>query len=133
MDSKEDEKVKIFYSNPVRCVQKGGQVNSWNGSACLALTKQQTSTIEKIQKVAFRIIHWEQYNFAKNNLNTQESFFTKLQTNMNTRTNKTEVESVQLENTYFADMDKCPQDKCCLDKCRGDSSNLLYMFPGPFV
>ena len=23
--------------------------------------------------------------------------------------NKTEVESVQLENTYIADMDKCPQ------------------------
>ena len=47
--------------------------------------------------------------------------------------NKTEVESVQLENTYITDMDKCPQDKCCLDKCRGDSCNLLYMFPGPFV
>ena len=28
----------------------------------------------------------------------------------------------------IADMDKCPQDKCC-----GDSCNLLYMFPGPFV
>ena len=42
--------------------------------------------------------------------------------------NKTEVESVQLGNTYIADMDKCPQDKCC-----GDSCNLLYMFPGPFV
>ena len=26
------------------------------------------------------------------------------------------------------DMDKRPQDKCC-----GDSCNLLYMFPGPFV
>ena len=48
-------------------------------------------------------------------------------------TTKTEVESVQLGNTYFADMDKCPHDKCCLDKCRGDSCNLLYMFPGPFV
>ena len=44
---------------------------------------------------------------------------------------KTEVESVQLGNT--ADMDKCPQDKCCLYKCRGDSCNLLYMFPGPFI
>ena len=33
----------------------------------------------------------------------------------------------------IADMDKCPQDKCCLNKCRGDSFNLLYMFPGPFV
>ena len=42
--------------------------------------------------------------------------------------NKTEVESVQLGNTYIADM-----DKCCMDKCRGDSCNLLYMFPGPFV
>ena len=30
---------------------------------------------------------------------------------------KTEVESVQLGNTYITDMDKCPQDKCCLDKC----------------
>ena len=47
--------------------------------------------------------------------------------------NKTEVECVQLGNTYIANMDKCPQDKCCLDKCRGDSCNLLYMFPGPFV
>ena len=47
--------------------------------------------------------------------------------------NKTEVESVQLGNTYIADMDKCPQDKYCLDKCRGDSCNLLYMLPGPFV
>ena len=47
--------------------------------------------------------------------------------------NKTEVESAQLGNTYIADMDKCPKDKCYLDKCRGDSSNLLYMFPGPFV
>ena len=47
--------------------------------------------------------------------------------------NKTEVESVQLGNTYIADMDKCPQDQCCLDKCRGDCSNLLFMFPGPFV
>ena len=46
--------------------------------------------------------------------------------------NKTLGESVQLGNAYIADMDKCPQDKCCLDKCRGDS-NLLYMFPGPFV
>ena len=46
---------------------------------------------------------------------------------------KTEVESLQLGNTYIADMDKCPQDKCCLDKCRGDSCSLLYMFPGPFV
>ena len=50
-----------------------------------------------------------------------------------TYSNKTEVESVQLGNTFIADMDKCPQDKCCLDKCRGDSCNLLYMFPGPFV
>ena len=47
--------------------------------------------------------------------------------------NKTEVESVQLENTYIADLNKCPENKCCLDKCRGDSCNLLYMFPGPFV
>ena len=47
--------------------------------------------------------------------------------------NKTKVKSVQLGNTYIADMDKCPQDKCCLDKCRGDSCNLLYLFPGPFV
>ena len=47
--------------------------------------------------------------------------------------NKTEVESVQLGNTYIADMDKCPQDKCCLDKCPDDSCNLLYMFPGPFA
>ena len=46
---------------------------------------------------------------------------------------KTEVESVQLGFTYIADMDKYPQDKCCPDKCRGDSCNLLYMFPGPFV
>ena len=46
--------------------------------------------------------------------------------------NKTEVESVQLGNTYIADMDKCPQDKRCLDKCCGDSCKLLYMFPGPF-
>ena len=37
--------------------------------------------------------------------------------------NKTDVESVQLGNTYIADMDKCPQDKCCLDKCNGDSYN----------
>ena len=42
--------------------------------------------------------------------------------------NKTEVESVQLGNTYIAYMDKCPQNKC-----RGDSCNLLFMFPGPFV
>ena len=27
------------------------------------------------------------------------------------RINKTEVESVQLGNTYIADMDECPQDK----------------------
>ena len=47
--------------------------------------------------------------------------------------NKTEVENVQLGNTYIADMDEYPQDKCCLDICRGDSCNLLYMFPGPFV
>ena len=40
-------------------------------------------------------------------------------------TNKTKVESVQLGNTYNADLDKCPQDKCCLEKCCGDSSNLL--------
>ena len=33
----------------------------------------------------------------------------------------------------IADMDKCPQDKFCLDKCCGDSCNLLYMFPGPFI
>ena len=32
----------------------------------------------------------------------------------------------------IADMDN-PQDKCCQNKCRGDSCNLLYMFPGPFV
>ena len=44
---------------------------------------------------------------------------------------KTEVE--RLGMTYIADMDKCPHNKCCLDKCRGDSCNLLYMFPGPFV
>ena len=31
----------------------------------------------------------------------------------------TEVESVQLGNTYIADVDKCPQDKCCRDKCHG--------------
>ena len=43
------------------------------------------------------------------------------------------LESFQLGNTYIADIDKCPQDKCCLEKCRGDSSNLLYMFPGPYV
>ena len=42
--------------------------------------------------------------------------------------NKTDVESAQLGNTYIADM-----DKCCLDKCRGDSCNLLYLLPGPFV
>ena len=42
--------------------------------------------------------------------------------------NKTDVESAQLGNTYIADM-----DKCCLDTCCGDSCNLLYMFPGPFV
>ena len=47
--------------------------------------------------------------------------------------NKTEVKSVQLGNTYIADMDKCPQDKCCLDKCCGESCNLFYMFPGPIV
>ena len=47
--------------------------------------------------------------------------------------NKTEVESVQLGNTYIANMDKCPHDKCCLDKCRGDRCNLLYMLPGPSV
>ena len=47
--------------------------------------------------------------------------------------NKTEVESVQLGNTYIADMDKCPLAKCCLDKYRGDSCNLLYMLPGPFI
>ena len=35
---------------------------------------------------------------------------------------KSEVESVQLGEVY-ADM----------NKCRGDSCNLLYMFPGPFV
>ena len=35
--------------------------------------------------------------------------------------NKTEVESVQLGNTYNADMDKCRQDKYCLDKCHSDS------------
>ena len=46
---------------------------------------------------------------------------------------KTEVESVQLGYTYNAYMGKCPQDKCCLDKCCGNSCNLLYMFPGPFV
>ena len=46
----------------------------------------------------------------------------------NCNSNKTEVESVQLGNTYFADMDKCSEDKCCDDSC-----NLLYMFPGPFV
>ena len=45
--------------------------------------------------------------------------------------NKTEVESVQLGNTYISDMDKCPKDKCCQDKCCG--CNLLFMFPGPFV
>ena len=39
------------------------------------------------------------------------------------RTNKTEVESVQLGYIYIAYM-----DKCC-----GDSSNLLYMFPSTFV
>ena len=44
---------------------------------------------------------------------------------------KTKVESVQLGNTYIADIDKCPQDKCCLDKCCGDSYNLYSMFPGP--
>ena len=49
------------------------------------------------------------------------------------RFDKTEVESVQLGNSYIADMDKCPQDKCSLEKRRGDSCNLLYMFPGPFV
>ena len=47
--------------------------------------------------------------------------------------NKTVVESVQLGNTYIADMDKCTKEKCCLDICRGDSCNLLYVFPGPFV
>ena len=43
--------------------------------------------------------------------------------------NKTEVESVQLGNTYIADMDKCPQDKCCLDRCCCDRCNMLYMSP----
>ena len=43
--------------------------------------------------------------------------------------NKTEVKSVQLGNTYIADMDKCPQDKCCLDKCCGDSCNVFHMSP----
>ena len=42
--------------------------------------------------------------------------------------NKTEVESVQLGNTYIAGM-----DKCCLDRCRGDGCYMLYMFPGSFV
>ena len=46
---------------------------------------------------------------------------------------KTEVESVQLGNTYITDIDKCPQDKCCLDKFSGDSCDLLYMFPGPII
>ena len=49
------------------------------------------------------------------------------------KVNKTEVESVQLGNTYIADMDKCSQDKCCMDRYRGDSYYLLFMFPGPFV
>ena len=31
------------------------------------------------------------------------------------------------------DMDICHRGKCCLDKCHGDSCNLLYMSPGPFV
>ena len=44
------------------------------------------------------------------------------------KTNKTEVESVQIGYTYIADM-----DKCCPDKYRGDSCYLLYMFQGPFV
>ena len=40
----------------------------------------------------------------------------------------------QASNSWdIADMDKCLQDKNYLDKCRGDSSNLLYMFPWPFV
>ena len=55
-------------------------------------------------------------------LHGQECSFTKMDKN------KTEVESVQLGNTYIAYMDKCPQNKC-----RGDSCNLLFMFPGPFV
>ena len=46
---------------------------------------------------------------------------------------KIQIESVQLGYTYIAYMNKCPQDKCCLDKCCGNSCNLLYMFPGPFV
>ena len=48
-------------------------------------------------------------------------------------TYKTKVESVQLGDTYIADMDKCHQDKRCLAKCRGDSCNQLYMYPRPFV
>ena len=45
--------------------------------------------------------------------------------NHNNNINKTEVESVQLGNTYIADMDKCHQDKRCLDKCQLASWNLF--------
>ena len=89
------------------------------------LTKQQTSTIEKIQKLAFKIILGEHYKsyvqarkllsaqtlddrrsklcltFAKKNLKTQESFFTKLQTQMNTRTKTNLVKEYKCRTDRF--------------------------------
>ena len=56
--------------------------------------------------------------------------FKKSEKNLKTRL-KSKVFS--LESWDIADMDKCPQEKYCMDKCHGDSCNLLYMFPGPFI
>ena len=49
------------------------------------------------------------------------------------KTTRLKSKVFSLESLDIAEMNKYPQDKFCLDKCRGDSCNLLYMFPGPFV
>ena len=117
MDSKKDEKVKFCQ---VRSIVEM-DVPVWHSG----LTKHQISSIEKIQKVSFKIILGEQYksyfqarkvlsaqtlderrsklclNFAKMNLKTQESFFTKLQTNRNTRRKANLVEEYKCRTDRF--------------------------------
>ena len=106
-------------SEPDQCksLSENKMLNCWNDGGVTAIVSNISPSLLK----SFHLSTWESYCSCIHVSGTSPTW----------NNNKTEVESVQLGNTYIADMDKCPQDKWCLDKCRGDSFNLLYMFPDP--
>ena len=89
------------------------------------LTKQQSSSIERIQKISFKIILGENFrnytqackllsaqtleerrsklclNFAKKNLKSSNSFFTKIEPNMNTRGRKSVLKEYKCRTDRF--------------------------------